>query len=92
MAKHGVEGVGHAFEPQGCPKCLETGYAGHKAFFELMTTNDQLRDVILSSPQIQEIRRVVQATLFSSLHKSGYELVKDGICSMDEIERVVGQA
>ena len=92
MAKHGVEGVGHAFEPQGCPKCLETGYAGRKAFFELMTTNDQLRDVILSSPQIQEIRRVVQATLFSSLHKSGYELVKDGICSMDEIERVVGQA
>lgn len=90
LGKHGIRDVNVAYTPLGCPKCLDTGHIGRKAIFELLTTTDELRDVIQTSSKIQDMRRAIRSTLFSSLRESGYRLVAEGLATMEEIDRVVG--
>lgn len=85
-----IEGVATIYTPTGCPACLKTGYFGRRAIFELLECTDELRDVILQQPTIQEIRTAVRRGLFNSLQQSGYQLVGQGVTSVEEIERVAG--
>lgn len=85
-----VQHTGQVYEPIGCARCFETGFHGRVALFELLTTTAQLRDVILKNPQMAEIRKAIQSTMFSSLHESGYRLAADGVTSIKEIDRVIG--
>lgn len=74
----------------GCPQCFNTGYAGRRALFELLTMNDALRDIVLKNPTMADIREVLRRSVFTSLQDAGYKLVADGVTSMDEVERVAG--
>ncbi len=85
-----VEGLAKIWLPVGCPKCLNTGFAGRRGVFELLQVSDDIRDVILKNPTIQAIRESVKLTVFTPLQRSGFKLVADGITSMDEVERVTG--
>jgi type II secretory ATPase GspE/PulE/Tfp pilus assembly ATPase PilB-like protein len=82
--------VGHVaeiFVPQGCIKCLNTGFNGRRAFFELMSVNDALRDVIQTQPSLEEIRKVLAGTAFTSLEHNGHLLIAEGVASFEEIDR-----
>lgn len=85
-----VEGISHIYYPVGCSKCFETGYAGRRALFELLVMTDDLRDVILKRATIADIRESLRLTMFSTLQQAGYQLVAEGITSVDEVERVAG--
>ncbi len=74
----------------GCKRCLGTGYRGRSALFELLDVNDELRDMILTNPSIQAMKRVIAEGLFTTLTQYGYRLAAEGITSMDEVERVTG--
>jgi general secretion pathway protein E len=79
------------YRPVGCPKCLGTGYFGRRAFFELLSATDEIRDLILRSPSVEEIKQALAKTQFQRLMESGYELVAQGLVEFDEIEKVVGK-
>ena len=66
IAKSGLppERLKRIFEPVGCARCLGTGFSGRRAIFELLSTTEELRDVILKSPTIQEIKDAVRTTKF----------------------------
>ncbi len=85
-----VEGVSQIYYPVGCSRCFETGYAGRRALFELLVMTDDLRDIILKKATIADIRSALQLTMFTTLQQAGYQLVADGITSVDEVERVAG--
>lgn len=85
-----VEGISHIYYPVGCSKCFETGYSGRRALFELLVMTDDLRDIILKRATIADIRESLRLTMFSTLQQAGYQLVADGITSVDEVERVAG--
>jgi type II secretory ATPase GspE/PulE/Tfp pilus assembly ATPase PilB-like protein len=85
-----VEGISHLYTPAGCPECFGTGYAGRRGLFELLAATDDLRDVILNNPNIADIKKVIELTVFTSLREAGFRLVTEGITSMDEIARVIG--
>lgn len=85
-----VEGVNRVYFPVGCPRCLNTGFFGRRALFELLSVTDELRDVILKTPTIQAIREALRMTMFVSLQHNGYQLALEGLTSVDEIERVTG--
>lgn len=89
MGRH-AEGVSQIYFPGGCPRCLGTGYNGRQGIFELVTATEELKDVILKRPTLQELKRAVSNTVFCSLRDSGYQLVAQGITSVDEIDRVLG--
>src|SRR5262249_50382245 len=43
---------------KGCDKCRQTGYSGRVGIYELLTVDDQLRDVIARNPNVSEFRRI----------------------------------
>lgn len=81
-------GVPRIYVPVGCRMCLTTGFHGRRALFELLEFSDALRDVVLKTPSIQAIREVLSQGLFTSLQQYGYQLVANGVTSMDEVDRV----
>jgi len=74
----------------GCARCLRTGYRGRRAIYELLDFNDDLRDVVLRTPTIQEMRRVIEQGLFTTLAQSGWRLAAEGVTSLDEVDHVAG--
>jgi type II secretory ATPase GspE/PulE/Tfp pilus assembly ATPase PilB-like protein len=86
-----AEGVLKTYQPVGCARCLGTGFAGRRAFFELLRVNDELRNIIAKVPNIGEVQSVLTKGTFQSLRDSGYQLVAEGVCSFTEIERTVGR-
>lgn len=85
------QGVSQIFDPKGCPRCLGTGFAGRRAFFELLQTTDELRDVIVTNRTMEAIKKVLANTKFVPLEQSGYQLVAGGLVSFEEIESAVGK-
>lgn len=85
-----VEGVKKICVPAGCQKCFNTGFNGRRGLYELLTVSDEMRDVILHSPNMSKIKKAIEMTMFTSLREAGMDLVLKGETSMDEIERVVG--
>jgi general secretion pathway protein E len=85
------KGVAQIYTPRGCSRCVGTGYAGRRAFFELLRTTDELRDVITTSRTMDDIKKVLAKDHFVRLEQSGYQLVADGLVSLDEIETAVGK-
>jgi general secretion pathway protein E len=94
LAKMGPAGknVRELFVRTGCPSCLKTGYAGRHGFFEMLSTTDELREVILKNPTPKQIEAALVGTQFTRLHETGYQLVARGLSAFDEIEKAVGRS
>jgi general secretion pathway protein E len=86
MGKAG-EGVERIYSPRGCPKCVGTGFMGRRGVFELLRVSDEMREVIMKNPSVAEVGKTLASTKFVKLAQSGYQLVADGVTSLDEIER-----
>jgi type II secretory ATPase GspE/PulE/Tfp pilus assembly ATPase PilB-like protein len=78
------------YEPQGCPRCLGTGYAGRICVFELLNITDAIRDVVMRNPNLPDLQRALADANFVTLQQSGYNLVAEGITSFSEVDRAVG--
>jgi general secretion pathway protein E len=82
--------VKRVFEPRGCARCLNTGFSGRRAIFELLTATDELRDLITKTPTAAQIYQSLATTPFQRLQTSGYDLVARGVASFAEVDRIVG--
>jgi general secretion pathway protein E len=74
----------------GCSRCLRTGYRGRRALFEMLDFNDELRDMVLTKPSIQGMKKIIEAGLFTTIQQFGWRLVSEGVTSLDEVDRVAG--
>lgn len=74
----------------GCARCLRTGYRGRRALFEMLDFTDELRDIVLHSPSIQGMKRVIEHGLFTNLAQFGWRMVAEGQTSLEEVDRVAG--
>lgn len=86
-----ADGIGMVNAPQGCSTCLETGYLGRRAIFELLEVTDPIRDIVLQTPTIASIRRALEGGHFTTLRRFGLQLVANGDTSFEEIDRVAGE-
>lgn len=78
------------FNAVGCPRCLNTGYAGRRAVFELLVTSQEFRDGIQSGATMAELRKMISSNSFVTLQQSAAHLVAEGATSMEEVDRAVG--
>ncbi|MEM8782804.1 MAG: ATPase, T2SS/T4P/T4SS family [Planctomycetota bacterium] len=78
------------YGPQGCDRCFNTGYVGRTAAFELLTANDRIRDVILATPNIADLKAAAMESGFTSLRDHARSLILEGKTSIDECHRVIG--
>ena len=85
-----IQGIPTIYTATGCAQCMRTGYRGRRAVFELLSFNDELRDVVLNKPTNAAMKKVIAQGLFTTLVQSGYQLVAKGVTSIDEVDHVVG--
>jgi general secretion pathway protein E len=85
-----AEGVTQLYEPVGCYRCMNTGFSGRRAIFELLTTNPKFREAVVRNPSPQQLEEALMNTSYEKLERNGFQLAAQGICSFEEIERAVG--
>ncbi|MCB9838043.1 MAG: Flp pilus assembly complex ATPase component TadA [Phycisphaeraceae bacterium] len=85
-----AQGVSKVYTPVGCKKCLNTGFWGRQAGFEMLSFTDELRDVVLNNPTIHSMKQIIEQGLFTSLAQSGWKFVCEGVTSIEEVDRVMG--
>lgn len=94
IRKMGLESrsYGEFYDAVGCKKCMNVGYRGRQALFEILMFNAQLRDVILTHPTITEIRKAAGEWMFETLSECGYRKIIEGTTSFSEVDRVASMA
>lgn len=78
----------HMFTFVGCNRCMNTGYSGRMAIYEMLTFTPALKDVILTRPTIGDIRKAAGDWMFRTLADSGYSKVLAGLTTVEEVDRV----
>lgn len=72
----------------GCASCRGTGYRGRKAIAELLVLNDEIRELIIGRAPIRQLKEAARRGGTRSLRESALDLVRDGITSLEEANRV----
>lgn len=83
------EDVRSIYEPVGCPYCNGIGYMGRVAIHEIFRVDKEVRRMITSRADMEEIEEYVIRTQGMRLLKdSALELVKRGVTSIEEMMKV----
>ncbi len=80
--------VERLYRGAGCGSCRDTGYAGRIGIFELLTFDDELRDLVVGGGDLQSIRRHAAKQGIRRLLDDGIAKTHEGITSADEVLRV----
>ncbi|MDC8757631.1 GspE/PulE family protein [Janthinobacterium fluminis] len=72
----------------GCGDCRGTGYKGRRSIAEILTLNDEIRELIVDKRPIRQIKAAAYENGTRSLRLAGLELVKRGATTLAEIKRV----
>ena len=79
---------GKFFKGRGCEKCMETGYLGRTAIYEILLVDKDIRKAVLDSKDADIIRELAIGKGMKTLKVDGAEKVKLGITTPEEILRV----
>ena len=72
----------------GCGDCRGTGYKGRRAIAEILTLNDEIREMIIDKRPIRHIKDAARLNGTRSLRDAALALVRAGETTFDEIRRV----
>ena len=87
LARH--EGtIDKMYHGVGCEKCRGTGYSGRLGVYEMLEMDDDVRDLVTSSPSLMELRRACGEMGMRSLREDGLQKVAAGLTTVEEIARV----
>jgi type II secretory ATPase GspE/PulE/Tfp pilus assembly ATPase PilB-like protein len=75
--------------PVGCDRCRGTGYRGRIGIFEIFRLNDELHELVLQRESTRKLTQVARAHGMRTLQQSGWEKVKAGHTTLDEVLRVI---
>ena len=83
--------VGNICVPVGCPQCDGSGVSGQRAVFDVMVIDQQLKTLLESDSAtpaaVQEYIESIHGN--SMMAYKVYQLVSQGVCSIDEVNRIV---
>ena len=75
-------------EGKGCGDCRGTGYKGRRSIAEILTLNDEIRELIVEKRPIRQIKAAAYANGTRSLRHAALEVVRRGDTTLAEIKRV----
>ncbi|MES3020094.1 MAG: GspE/PulE family protein [Pseudomonadota bacterium] len=73
---------------KGCGDCRGTGYKGRRSIAEILTLNDEIRELIVDKRPIRQIKAAAHANGTRSLRLAALDLVRRGATTLAEIKRV----
>jgi general secretion pathway protein E len=77
---------------RGCAHCRGTGYKGRKAIGELLMLNDALREAIVARAPARELKELARAGGSRLMRGVALDLVRRGITTLTEANRVTALA
>jgi type IV pilus assembly protein PilB len=77
------------YRPVGCNQCSGTGYRGRLALFELMMVTEEIELMAVERRSSDDIRRLALSQGMRTLREDGYEKVRSGVTSLEEVLRIV---
>ena len=75
------------YGPHGCDKCVN-GYKGRVGIYEVVKVTDAISRIIMEEGNAIQIADSARQEGFSDLRNSGLKKVKDGLTSLEEVNRV----
>ncbi|PIS28890.1 type II secretion system protein GspE [Candidatus Saganbacteria bacterium CG08_land_8_20_14_0_20_45_16] len=76
------------YKGKGCKNCRDTGYSGRIAIFEMLTVNDEIRDLVLRRVSAADIKKAAIKAGMKTLRDDGLEKVLTGETTLEEVMRV----
>src|SRR5579864_165202 len=76
------------FRGAGCENCYRTGYHGRVGIFELMELNEELRGSIMRNEDASLITAMARRNGMRNLREDGWDKVRRGVTTADEVLRV----
>jgi general secretion pathway protein E len=77
---------------RGCAHCRGTGYKGRRAIGELLVLNDELREAIVARAPARRLKELALAGGSKLIRTAALELVRDGVTTLLEADRVTALA
>ncbi len=75
---------------KGCEHCRGTGYSGRIAIHEILNVDKNLRNLILNSRDLDEIKTAALESGLKTLNDDALSKVRAGLTTLDEVHRVLG--
>ncbi len=84
--------IGNVYKPKGCEKCFGTGYKGRTGIFEMFAVDDVIEKLILEDATSYELRKTAIEQGMITMLQHGLLKVLEGETSLEEVQRVAGDA
>jgi len=75
----------------GCRSCRNTGFKGRIGVHELLLVDDDLRDAVVTNPNVANLRRLAVRNGMVGLRNDGFRKVREGITTVEEILHIAGE-
>lgn len=72
---------------RGCQRCNNSGYKGRGGIYELLDVTDDIRDLVSSNANVDDIRNFARGQGMTTLREAGLKLIFDGVTTIDEVVR-----
>jgi general secretion pathway protein E len=72
----------------GCAKCMDIGYRGRTAIYELLPMDEQVRDLLLKNKDAASIKSVAVKKGMRTLRDAGLAMALTGETTLEEVLRV----
>jgi type II secretory ATPase GspE/PulE/Tfp pilus assembly ATPase PilB-like protein len=78
-------------ETKGCKECNFTGYRGRIGLFEAFLVDDEMEKFIQEKPSIVDLRKKAIEKGMTTMKQDGLIKILQGVTTLEEVERVVGE-
>jgi len=76
------------YRKKGCNLCMQTGFRGRSAIFEILTVDDEIKKLVLRTSDANQINELAIRQGMTTLQKDGIDKVLSGITTIEEVLRV----
>ena len=73
---------------KGCGKCRGSGYLGRHAIAEVLILSDEICELIVAQEPIRRIKESAKKSGIRFLREAALDMLKEGLTSLEEINRV----
>jgi general secretion pathway protein E len=84
-----AESVTTLRSPVGCDRCRGTGYRGRIGVYEIFRLNEEMHSLVLKRESTRTLAQAARTHGMRTLGQSGWDKVKSGYTTLDEVLRVI---
>jgi general secretion pathway protein E len=76
------------YRKKGCNLCMQTGFRGRSAIFEILIVDDEIKKLVLKTSDANQINELAISEGMITLQQDGIDKVLSGITTTEEVLRV----